>query len=418
MRGSHPRAATPSPIPSFLLLALALLLLLPACAVRRSPARDAAPSHPFILTFWCAPPLAVLDDARMTEIAAAGFTTVGAPCEGDLDEADNRRMLAVAARHGLRAWVADHRLYAAAAGAPDAAALAAAVVASYRDAPALDGYVVADEPTTAEFARLGATVAALGADDPDRLAYINLLPDYVLPPQLGAESYADYLERFVATVRPRLLSVDYYPFGKHKDRSTFFANLAALRDTALRHDLPFLWITLAMPHGPYRAPSEAEMSWQAFHALAYGARGISYFTYWTPSSGDSNHRRGLLDGGRATARYFQVQRLNRELRAVGGALTGWRSLAVADSRGEIAAPLPIGPLAGVDGGDFTIGLFGDGRGGIAALLVNRDYRDGATATLRLREGTRLPLELVDGRWQRARSPSWVIEPGGARLLRF
>jgi hypothetical protein len=327
-------------------------------------------------------------------------------------------MLTLAARHGLHAWVADHRLYAAGNGAPDAAALVAAVVAAYGDAPALDGYVVADEPTTAQFARLQIAVAALRDDDPQRLAYINLLPDYVLPPQLGADSYADYLERFVAEVHPGLLSVDYYPFGKHKDRSTFFANLAALRETALRHDLPFLWITLAMPHGPYRAPSEAEMSWQAFHALAYGARGVSYFTYWTPSPGDSNHHRGLLDGGRLTARYFQVQRLNRELRAIGGALTGWRSLAVADSRGEIATPLPIGPLAGVDGGDFTIGLFGDGGDGIAVLLVNRDYRDGATATLRLREGTPPPLELVDGHWQRARSLSWVIEPGGARLLRF
>jgi len=415
VRGSQPRAATPSPTLSALLVAL--VLALGACAVR-APLGDAARHHPFILTFWCAPPLALLDDARMAEIAAAGFTTVGAPCEGDLDEADNRRMLALAEAHGLRAWVADHRLYNAAAGAPEAAALATAVAAAFRAAPALDGYVVADEPTTEQFARLAPVVAALDSADPDRLAYVNLLPDYVPPTLLFAESYPDYLERFVAEVHPRLLSVDYYPFGEHKDRSTFFANLAALRETALRHDLPFLWITLAMPHGPYREPSEAELSWQAFHAVAYGARGVSYFTYWTPAKGEWNHRHGLLDGGQPTERYFQVQRLNRQLRAVGGALTGWRSLAVADSRGEIAAPLPIGPLAAIDGGDFTIGLFGDGDDGIAALIVNRDYRAAATATLRLREGTAPPLELVDGRWQPAPSLSWAIEPGGARLVRF
>lgn len=415
MRRSEPHAATTAPLHRALVVAL--LVALSACAAR-APLGDAAPRHPFILTFWCAPPLAQLDDARMAEIAAADFTTVGAPCEGDLDEAGNRRMLDLARRHGLRAWVADHRLYAAAAGAADAAALAAAVAASYREAPALDGYVVADEPTTAELTRLAPVVAALAAADPDRLAYVNLLPDYVPPKLLGADSYADYLERFVADVHPRLLSVDYYPFGEHKDRSTFFANLAALRDTALRHDLPFLWITLAMPHGPYRAPTEAELSWQAFHAVAFGARGVSYFTYWTPQPGEWNHRHGLLDGGRPTERYFQVQRLNRALGAVGRALTGWRSLAVADSRGAVAAPLPIGPLAAVDGGDFTIGFFGDGRGGIAALLVNRDYREPATATLRLRAGAAMPLELVDGRWRRAASLDWPVEPGGARLLRW
>ena len=128
------------------LVALAFLLVLPGCVVRPA-VRQPASVRPFVLTFWCAPPLAELDDARMAEIANAGFTTVGAPCEGGLDEASNRRILALAEQHGLRVWVADHRLYAAAAGAPDAAALTAAVVASYRDAPALDGYVVADEPT-------------------------------------------------------------------------------------------------------------------------------------------------------------------------------------------------------------------------------------------------------------------------------
>jgi hypothetical protein len=396
---------------------LALGALLSACAVHPAP-RPLAASRPFIVTFWCAPPLPRLDDARLRDIKAAGFTTIGAPCEGGLEIADNQRLLAAAARYGLRVWVADHRLYAAAGGAADAPALAAAVAATYRDAPALDGYVVADEPTTSQFPALAAVVAALRAADPSRLAYINLLPDYVPPALLEADSYADYLERFAATVQPRLLSVDYYPFGKHKDRSSVFANLSALRDTALRHDLPFLWIALAMPHGPYRNPTEGELAWQAFHALAYGARGISYFTYWTPHADEWNHRDGIVDDGVLTPRYFQVQRLNRQLRAIGDALTGWRSLAVADSRGIVATPLPIGPLAGVDGGDFTIGFFGDGAGGIAALVVNRDYRNGATATLHLRAGAAAPLALVDGRWQRSPSLEWVLEPGGARLLKW
>lgn len=354
----------------------------------------------------------------MAEIAGAGFTTVGAPCEDGLEPADNLRVLALAQRHGLHMWVADHRLYQAAAGAADAATLTDAVVATYRDAPALDGYVVADEPTTEEFEHLAPVVAALRAADPERLAYINLLPDYVPPKLLAADSYADYLERFASEVRPALLSVDYYPFGEHRDRSSFFANLAALREAALRHDLPFLWIALAMPHGPYRDPTEGELSWQVFHALAYGARGVSYFTYWTPQPDEMHHRRGIIDGGRLTPRYFQVQRLNRQLRAVGGALRGWRSLAVADARGEIATPLPIGPLAGVDGGDFTIGFFGNGEGGIAALVVNRDYRNGATATLRLRDGSPMPAELVDDRWHPASGLTSVIEPGGARLFRW
>lgn len=398
--------------------ALLLAALCSACAVR-PPAPPSAAAHPFILTFWCAPPLALLDDARLAEIAAAGFTTVGAPCEGDLDVDANHRLLARAAAHGLRVWVADHRLYHAAAGAPDGAALAAAVAGDFRDAPALDGYVVADEPTVARFPAVASTVAALRAADPTRLAYVNLLPDYVAPPLLGADSYADYLERFAGQVQPALLSVDYYPFGETRDRSTFFANLAALRETALRHELPFLWILLAMPHGPYRDPTAAEIAWQAWHAVAYGARGISYFAYWTPPPADWQFRDGLITRGLPTDHYFAAQRLNAQLRTVGAALAGWRSLALADSRGTVGAPLPIGPLAAVDGGDITIGLFGDGSGALTALLVNRDYRQPTTLTLHVRPGRGAPLALgPDGRWHPAPAPQWTLPPGGAQLLRW
>lgn len=398
---------------------LCCVWLLSGCGTA-SPARPVPWSpRPFVVTFWCAPPLAELDDARLAEIAAAGFTTVGAPCGDELAHDANHRLLAGAARHGLRVWLADHRLYEAARGFADPS-VAAAVAADFRDAPALDGYMVADEPTAERFAAVAATVRALHAADPGRLAYVNLLPDYVPAPLLGTASYTDYLERFVAEVRPQALSVDYYPFGEHKDRSTFFTNLAALRETAQRHDLPFVWIVLAMPHGPYRDPSEGELAWQVFHALAYGARGISYFTYWTPPPGDWNNRNGLIEHGRPTLRYFQVQRLNRTLRALGAALDGWRSIAVADAHGAIGLPLPLGPLAAVEGGQISIGLFGDGRGSIAALLVNRDYRYATTATVRLRPGVGAPetLDPDTDRWHATPRLQWVLEPGGARLLRW
>ncbi|MEO8601755.1 MAG: hypothetical protein ABI629_04170 [bacterium] len=397
---------------------LALALLLAGC-VARTPSWQPTP---FITTFWCAPPLDALDDARAAQIAAAGFTTIGAPCQGDLSATANRRVLATAARHGLRMWVADHRLYAAVIGGAEATAQVQAAVDDYRDLPALDGYVLADEPTTAAFASVATAVAALRRADPARLAYVNLLPDYVPPPLLGAESYDDYLQRFASEVRPQLLSVDYYPFGATKDRSTFFANLAALRSTALRHDLPFLWIVLAMPHGPYRDPTEAELAWQVFHALAYGARGISYFTYWTPPdrTGEWQHRNGIIANGEPTPRYAQVTRLNRIARALGAALAGWRSLAIADGLGEIGAPWPIGPIAGLDGGPITTGLFGDRAGGIAALLVNRDYRTAITAHLQLRDGAAWPevFDPASERWRRAAGLDLPLPAGEAVLLRW
>src|SRR5262245_8175282 len=198
-------------------LAMALAIVA-GCAAARAPEalpRDAA-RWPLILTFWCGPPLAELDDARSAEIAAAGFTVIGAPCQGDIDPAQTLHALDVAQRHDLHMWVLDHRISPEAVAAADWPAPLDAAVTGYSRHPALGGYVVADEPTVPQFESVGAVVSALRAGDPGRLAYVNLLPDYIPATALGAASYEDYIEQFIGTVRPQLLSYDYYPFGHEK----------------------------------------------------------------------------------------------------------------------------------------------------------------------------------------------------------
>jgi hypothetical protein len=377
------------------------------------------PRQHLLLTFWCGPPLAQLDDARAAEIAAAGFTVIAPPCSGGLDPALTRRALDVARRHGLGVWVGDHRLHPDAIMSADWPASLDGAVDEYRDHPSLAGYFVADEPTAPEFAAVAAVTAALRAADPEHLAYVNLLPDYIPAPDLGAASYDDYVEDFIRTVQPRILSYDYYPFGRDKDRSTFFANLTAIRAAALRHDVPFMLIVLATPHGPYRDPTEAELAWQVHHALAYGARGISYFTYWTPEDDDEWHfRHGLIEDGRPTAHYLQASDINRRVRAIGEALRRFRSIAVADALGEIGVPLPIGPIDAIEGGPITVGLFGDGHGTLMALLVNRDYRSPMAAVVRVRPHAPAPraFDADTGQWMSDRAVSFTLPPGGAQLL--
>jgi hypothetical protein len=397
------------------------LAALAGCAMASRPAANSQwdPRENFLVTFWCGPPLAALDDARAAEVVAAGFTVIAPPCSGGFDSTLNLRALDVAARHRLGVWVADHRLHPSGIVAPNWPAAIDAVVAEYRHHPALAGYFVADEPPATLFPAVGAVVAALRAADPDRLAYVNLLPNYIPPEHLHAPSYETYVEDFIATVQPRLLSYDYYPFGHEKDRSTFFANLATIRAAALRHDLPFMMIVLATPHGPYRDPTEAELAWQVHHAMAYGARGVSYFTYWTPpSDGEWTFRHGLIEDGEPTLHYLQAAQLNRRLRAMGDALRGFTSIAVADSLGEIATPFPIGLIDGVDGGPITAGLFGDGAGRLMVLLVNRDYGASTTATVRVRPNAPAPraFDPDTRQWRDEHAVSFVLPPGGAQLL--
>jgi hypothetical protein len=387
------------------------------------PASGSIAPSPFITTFWCGPPLAEFDDRRAEEIVAAGFTIVGPPCEGGTDPDQNRRALAVAARHGLKMWIADARFNERARTLPEWEQQLATAVASYKGHPALGGYFVTDEPSARQFDDLALIVSRLRQNDPASPTYINLVADYV-PGDLGAPTYRDYVERFVDTVRPSLLSYDYYPFGPTSDRPTFFTNLALVRDVAQRHELPFMLIVLAMPHLVYRNPTEAELSWQVYHALAYGARGISYFAYWTPVRVEYadrlKFRNGLIENGKPTAHYAHALRLNRAVRAIGQQLESFTSVSVGDSMGKVAARLPIGPIAAIEGGPITAGLFRNDAGELAVLLVNRDYRSAAAITLRLRDGEDRPQEFnVDaGTWTSDIAQKLRLPPGGAQLLRW
>lgn len=378
---------------------------------------------PFIITFWCGPPPAELTDARAAEIAAAGFNVVGAPCEGIINTALNRRALDVAARHGLTLWIADPRVGAFLAQQADWQARLAEVVDEYRDHPALGGYFLVDEPDATHFDDLGKLVAWLRTGDPARVPYINLLPDFVPPEVLGTPTYREHLEQFVATVQPALLSFDYYPFKIDSDRTTFFDNLELVRTVAQANGLPFLLIVQAMPHGAYRDPTAAEIAWQVNHAVAFGARGVSYFAYWTPVNVPNaerwDFRHGLIENGEPTVHFQQAARINRIVRAYVEQLDGFASLAVADSEGRFGTPLPLGPVAGIDGGPVTAGFFA-APNAVAVMLVNQDYRSDRPVGLRLRPGAALPelFDLALGRWRPLPEATVTLAPGGAQLLRW
>jgi hypothetical protein len=107
-------------------------------------------------------------------------------------------------------------------------------------------------------------------------------------------------------------------------------------------------------------------------------------------------------------------------RAIAGQLAGFQSVGVGDSRGEVADPMPLGPIAAIRGAAITAGLFTDGDGRIAALLVNRDYRRAAVVTLQLREGQRPPEHFngETGSWSQDSGGPLNLPPGGARLVRW
>lgn len=73
---------------------------------------------------------------------------------------------------------------------------------------AFSGYNLRDEPPAHWFARLNKVASVIRELAPDKWPYINLFPDYAENWQLGTTNYAGYLEQFMATCKPRIISYD------------------------------------------------------------------------------------------------------------------------------------------------------------------------------------------------------------------
>ncbi len=314
----------------------------------------------FGIGLWVEPPADQQTDARFAEIANANFTFIigifGAP---NLQAITNQ--IALCDKHGLKTIVSMAGL------PPD----------KLPDGPSCWGYFLADEPGPSAFPSLAKTVEALRKDRPGKLAYINLLPDYAPAWALGTTSYVSHLERFISEVHPDVLSMDYYPMFKPDadGRAGYCGNLAAMREKSLAAGIPFWNFFNTMPFGDHSDPTEAQLRWQIFTSLAYGAKGVMYFCYWTPPGAEFPKGGAIIrrDGSR-TRHYDEARRLNARLKNLGPTLmkltsTGVYHITPDDPSGAITNT----PIHSLTHGDYLIGSFRHADGRRAVLLVNYHF---------------------------------------------
>lgn len=122
------------------------------------------------ITYWYGIRKEFLSRERLKEAREAGFNLI----ECAYDTETNLRVLALCAELGLRANVQDPRMSIALLGEPGWEAELDAMIADYRDCPALNRFFVRDEPTDDYFPTLGRVVDYLHAHDPVHGEYINL----------------------------------------------------------------------------------------------------------------------------------------------------------------------------------------------------------------------------------------------------
>jgi hypothetical protein len=260
--------------------------------------------------------------------------------------------------------------------------------------PAVVGYFITDEPSVSDFPALAKAVAAVKKYAPGKFAYINLFPSYATlgapnTSQLGTSNYTDYLERFVAEVKPQLISYDNYMVQYSDDlrnraaAATYYSNLLEVRSVAVEHHLPCLNIVASCQLQKDKTiPSPQNLLFQAYTTLAAGFRGVTWYTYF----GDFYRYAPLAKSGEKTPTWAALQEVNRQVATLAPVMSRLTSTGVLFSAPAPADNLPLLPGQLVESvacaNPVMVGEFKQDNGDRYVMIVNVSLEHSARFTLK------------------------------------
>ena len=331
------------------------------------PARGQANATNFFpIMAWNSPPMqpAVLQKMAECGLNVAGFV----PASGlDLCQAAGLKAIVSDTRCGGYDWThVDERV---------ARSNILSLVAQVGKHPALFGFYLRDEPPPAYLPGLGRVAALIHEFAPGKWPYINLYPDYADKNQLEGLSYEQYLQLFITDCRPTFISYDHYALMDDGSlRDGFWRNLEQVHAASRASGVPFCSIVLSVGHFNYREPTRADLLFEVYSALSYGAHGIAYFTYFAPATG--NYRGAPIDQfGNPTPAWHHLQYVNLQIQKLAPTLL---QLTCNDTYHFTKIPQGShGPTATslvdkVDGGDFVCGEFTHRDRSRYVLLTNKN----------------------------------------------
>lgn len=297
--------------------------------------------------------------------------------------------------------------------------------------PGAIGFFLTDEPSIASMPALGKVARLLHEAMPERLSYVNLFPYRVSRERLGTD-YDSYVRALVKTVGQSFLSFDIYALVNGELNDQFYTNLEIVRRLGFELHTPFWNCIQSNAHYSYMDPTDANIHLQAYASLAYGSRGIQYFTYFTPAHG--NFRLAPLDVlGYRTATWDMVRRVNGEIAWLAPTLAKLHSTGVYHYPQVPSEGQPLSKSSLVEriemtehylvtapaAGRVLVGEFADGSGHPYLMVVNKDLKHSFVLQVHLRDKAKriVLLSQYTGKEEEFTGERQWIQPGGGFLFR-
>ncbi len=200
----------------------------------------------------------------------------------------------------------------------------APVVAKYKDNPTVLGYYVKDEPETAELDGLAQMGALLMEMAPNKLPYMNLFSNSTQPYHYEPLTYEEYTRKAYESPYPACGFDQYNFYASGYIRTTMHSCMEIHRKAALAANKEWWYCVLGIQHRYYATPNLVNMAYQVFSGLAYGAKGISWFTY-LPSDRPGWHNAPLDPFFNRTQVWYDMRLVNRTVQNYAHVLNHLRS---------------------------------------------------------------------------------------------
>ena len=256
---------------------------------------------------------------------------------------------------------------------------------------------------------------------PDKIAYSNFFPIGAADIGPTAADYENYLTSYIDAAKPKAFSYDHYSLlDDGTVRPRYFECLEAARAASLKTGVPFWHVLLGNSHFRYAEPSLPSFRFQIYTSLAYGARGIGWFTYTGRDRG--NYHATAIDlFGHRTPTWDMLRDVNLQLQRLAPTITQLKSVNVFHH--------PIIPqgcrgletsrfVNDVNGsGPFVVGEFEDAQGRPAVMVVNRDLVYSTTFSLKLKKQSAMQrVSAFSGKTRPMGAEDEWLAPGQGLLL--
>ena len=241
------------------------------------------------LSFWNYVPFGIVGAERVKEWHEMGFN-LPMSYWFDSQKDDKRKMLEIldeCLKYDMKLIVVDDRTHFHNYINKGKEAFVQDVRAAYEDFgkhPAAFGFFLGDEPTLEETEAYAEATAIVVKEMPNLTPYCNLVPYWseLQNGSVGAKYY-DIVDSLIKKSGVGYLGYDQYTQCRNEDRDpeggidAYFYGLDRFYDVTFKNGIPFNISLCSVGHWMCRVPTEDDIRWQMYTALAHGARGIVWF---------------------------------------------------------------------------------------------------------------------------------------------